>query len=54
VLGVGAAVVSKSGGSAAGLTAVSGFLPIAGTAIGAAAALRLAKRLNKQKKRRRR
>jgi len=50
-LGIGSAITAKAGGSGAGLAAVGGMMPIAGTAMMGGHALRLTKKIYKKKKR---
>ncbi len=54
ILGVGAGVAVKAGGSGAGLSAAAGFLPTMGTAVGAGLTIGQLRRLEKQTKRKRR
>ncbi len=54
ILGVGAGVAVKAGGSGAGLSAAAGFLPTMGTAVGAGLTIVQLRKLEKQTKRKRR
>jgi len=54
VLGIGATIVARTGGSAAGLSAAASFLPVVGVTVGSGLALRQLRRLQSQEKRKRR
>ena len=47
-LGVGGTVIGKAGGSSAGITAVSGFMPAIGAISGSSAVFRQLKKLKKK------
>jgi len=47
-LGVGGTVIGKAGGSSAGITAVSGFMPAIGAISGSGAVFRQLKKLKKK------
>ncbi len=53
ILGVGASVVARTGGSGAGISAAASFLPVMGATIGGGLALRHLQRLQGTKKRKR-
>jgi len=52
VLGVGADVVTRVGGPTGGITTLSRFQPVIGTALGAGTAMDLVKGLNPKKRKR--
>jgi len=50
VLGIGATVVSRTGGSTAGISAAASFLPVLGVTVGGGLALRQLRRLQGQER----
>ena len=50
ITSVGASAVTGTGGSAAGLTALSSSFPVMGTAVGAGASLRMLKKMKKKRR----